>query len=84
MVPDVSPRGSFKGWVFGTWLAKNKAYVKTVLSGYLAFVSVFGIAGAPEHLIEIGGATLLAVLLIAARLLLDAVDFLASDVDLPG
>ena len=82
MVPDVSPSMSFKGWALTVWLVKNKGYVKTVLSAYLAILGVFSLADAASHLVEIGGATLLAALLILAKFGIDAVDFFVSDVDL--
>lgn len=83
MIPDVSPRGSFKGWVFGTWLTKNKGFVKTILSLYLAFVTTIGLGEATAALVQVGAATLVTVLVLGAKLALDAVDFFASDVDLP-
>lgn len=82
-LPDVSPRGSFRGWVLGTWLTKNKGFIKTVLSAYFTFLTAASVTDGAFPFAQIAGATLLTVLLLGARLLLDAVDFFLSDVKLP-
>ncbi|MBK9968686.1 MAG: hypothetical protein IPP07_29010 [Holophagales bacterium] len=74
----VSPRLSFKGWLFTVWLAKNKSFVKAVL--------------APCSAILTGGATIdaqalrfalgvfgLGLLTIAFRLGWDAFDYFISE-----
>lgn len=74
----VSPRLSFKGWVFSVWLTKNKGFVKAVLAPVSAIITSGALV--PEMLKPAALALGLGVLTIAFRLAWDAFDYYVSDV----
>ena len=78
--PTVSPRLSFKGWLFAVWLARNKGFVKTVLAPVSAILT----GGVLEpSMLKLAAVTAgLGLLTIAFRLAWDAFDYFVSDV--PG
>lgn len=75
--PPVSPRLSFKGWLFSVWLRKNKTFVKTVLAPVSAIVT--GGALEPAMLKPAAIVLGLGVLTIAFRLGWDAFDYFVTD-----
>ena len=69
-----SPPGSFKGWLFGTWLRKNKERLKNIVTltstGITAWVAV--------HLVGTIGLVVAAVVGLVTSFLLDGLDFLLT------
>lgn len=76
--PPVSPRLSFKGWLFTVWLAKNKGFVKNVLAPVSAIVTSGAVA--PEMVKPAAIVLGLGVLTIVFKLAWDAFDYFVSDV----
>jgi hypothetical protein len=66
-----SPSGSFKGWLFGTWLRKNKERLKNIVSlasgGITAWIAV--------HLVGTVGLLVGALVSLATSFILDGIDF---------
>lgn len=77
-VPVISPRLSFRGWLFGVWLARNKGFVKTVLAPCSAILT--GGVLEPGMLRPAAITAGLGLLTIAFRLGWDAFDYFVSDV----
>lgn len=80
-LPGMSPRLSFKGWLFSVWFARNKGFVKAVLAPVSAIITSGAIA--PEMLKPAGIALGLGVLTIVFKCAWDAFDFFVSDVEVP-
>lgn len=76
--PPVSPRLSFKGWLFTIWFARNKSFVKSVLAPVSAIVTSGALA--PEMVKPAAIVLGLGLLTIAFRLAWDAFDYFVSDV----
>lgn len=77
-VPPVSPRLSFKGWLFSVWLVKQKGFIKAVLAPVSAIVTSGALA--PEMVKPAAIVLGLGLLTIAFRLGWDAFDYFVSDV----
>lgn len=75
----VSPRLSFKGWLFGVWLSKNKSFVKAVLAPCSAIVTGGALSDTAALRVALGVLGL-GLLTIAFRLAWDAFDFFVSEV----
>ena len=78
-MPDpvtTSPSGSFAGWSFRAWLAKNKGAVKIVAAGLAAYlVSLPGLIHDPQTNALVSG-----VVGLACKFGLDVLDYYVSDV----
>ena len=75
----VSPRLSFRGWLLGVWFAKNKDFVKTVLSPCSAFVAAGAVID--TNTLRLALATLgVGLTTIGFKLGLDSLDFFFSNV----
>ena len=77
-VENVSPRGSMKGWKFQTWLIRNKDNVKLIVSGLVGIIA-YAVSGlSPALSASLGG-----IVTILSKLVLDGIDYYASNVTLP-
>ena len=75
--PTPSPRLSFKGWLFTTWLVKNKGFIKTVLAPCSAVLT--GGVIEPEMLKPALIAGGLGLLTIVAKAGWDALDYFVTE-----
>ena len=75
--PVPSPRLSFKGWLFTTWLVKNKGFVKGFLALVAAYLTVLLAPVDPPEL----KALLVGAVGLVGKLGLDAVDYWLSEVN---
>jgi hypothetical protein len=69
MKSKLSPRFSMKGYHLLTWLSRNKENLKLLLAGIALIVAPYGLAGK-------------AIVAGASKLLLDGLDYFASEVKL--
>lgn len=72
---NVSPKFSFKGWNFKTWVSKNKDSLKLIVSGVAGLGTAFAVGLSPTWSAFAG--TLVAA---GSKLVLDSLDYYTSQV----